>query len=79
MDSNKAPGIDDIPAKLIKASKYVISTYLSKMLYYCLENGYYFDKLKVARVTPIYIACLHDQNKSGFFGWPAFIQPIRAI
>jgi len=27
--------------------------------------------------TPI--ACLHDQNKSGFYGGPAFIQPIRAI
>jgi len=26
-----------------------------------------------------YLACLHDQNKSGFFGGPAFIQPIRAI
>jgi len=26
-----------------------------------------------------YIACLHDKNKSGFFGGPAFIQPIRAI
>jgi len=25
------------------------------------------------------IACLHDQNKNGFFGGPAFIQPIRAI
>jgi len=25
-----------------------------------------------------YIACLHDQNKSGFCGRPAFIQPIRA-
>jgi len=23
--------------------------------------------------------CLHDQNKGGFFGGPAFIQPIRAI
>jgi len=26
-----------------------------------------------------YIAYLHDQNKSGFFGGPTFIQPIRAI
>jgi len=26
-----------------------------------------------------YLACLHDQNKSGFSGGPAFIQPIRAI
>jgi len=25
------------------------------------------------------LACLHDQHKSGLFGWPAFIQPIRAI
>jgi len=26
-----------------------------------------------------YIACLLDQNKSGFFGVPAFFQPIRAF
>jgi len=25
------------------------------------------------------LACLHDQNKSGFFGRPAFFQPIRAF
>jgi len=25
------------------------------------------------------LACLHDQNKSDFFGGPAFIQPIRPI
>jgi len=25
------------------------------------------------------LACLHDHNKSGFLGGPAFIQPIRAI
>jgi len=25
------------------------------------------------------LACLHDKNKSGFFGGPAFIQPIRTI
>jgi len=24
-------------------------------------------------------ACLHGPNKSGFFGGPAFFQPIRAI
>jgi len=27
---------------------------------------------------PGHIACLHDQNKSGFFGGPAFIQPIKS-
>jgi len=25
------------------------------------------------------LACLHDQNKSGSFGGPAFFQPIRAF
>jgi len=25
------------------------------------------------------VACLHDQNKSGFFGGPAFFHPIRAF
>jgi len=25
------------------------------------------------------LACLHRQNRSGFFERPAFIQPIRAI
>jgi len=29
--------------------------------------------------TYILLASLHDQNKSGFFGGPAFIQPIRTI
>jgi len=26
-----------------------------------------------------YVACLHDQDKSGLFGGPAFIQPIKVI
>jgi len=29
--------------------------------------------------TDSYLACLHDQNKSGFFRGPAFFPPIRAI
>jgi len=30
-------------------------------------------------ILTAYLACLHDQNKSGFFGELAFIQQIRAI
>jgi len=30
-------------------------------------------------VTNSQLACFHDQNKSGFFGGPTFIQPIKAI
>jgi len=27
------------------------------------------------KVTETHLACLHDQNKSGFFGGPAFFLP----
>jgi len=37
------------------------------------------SKVIKANAERDYTACLHDQNKSGFFGGPAFIQPIRAI
>jgi len=30
-------------------------------------------------LTSTHIACLHNQNPSGFFVVPAFNQPIRAI
>jgi len=40
-----------------------------------------FDSKNNAEMTShrVQLACLHDQNKSGFFGGPAFIQSIRAI
>jgi len=44
------------------------------------QNGY---TARLLRWEILYelalLVCLHDQNKSGFFGGPAFIQPIRAI
>jgi len=33
----------------------------------------------VSLLAGLHVACLHNQNKSGFFEGPAFIQPIRAI
>jgi len=52
-----------------------------KYLPFFLENFKPFSCKKTLNPGPPwpYIACLHDQNKSGFFGGPAFIQPIRAI
>jgi len=38
-----------------------------------------FDRLKSLLFRGWLLACFHGQNKSGFFGGPAFIQPIRAI
>jgi len=37
---------------------------------------FFFPKSKLITVQ---LACLHDQNKSGFFGGPAFFQPIRVF
>jgi len=34
---------------------------------------------KMGNVSGLHVACLHDQSKSGFFGRPAFFQPIRAF
>ena len=51
LNPHKSPSVDDIPTKLIKASKHVLSPYLSKLINYCLKNGRYFDELKIARVT----------------------------
>jgi len=31
------------------------------------------------KLQSIILACLHDQNESGFFRGPAFIQPIRTM
>ena len=54
LNPHKSLGVDDIPTKLITATKHVLSPYLSKLINYCLKNGRYFDELKIARVTPLH-------------------------
>ena len=54
LNPHKSSGVDDIPTKLIKAAKHVLSPYLSKLINYCLKNGRYFDELKIARATPLH-------------------------
>jgi len=34
----------------------------------------FLEGLRLSSQSVQFIACLHDQNKSGFFGRPAFIQ-----
>ena len=53
LNPHKSLSIDDIQTKLIKATKHVLSPYLSKLINYCLKNGRYFDKLIIAYVTPL--------------------------
>jgi len=44
---------------------------------YCEIMSFDIDSYKSC--NNIFRACLHDQNKSGFFGGSAFIRLIRAI
>ena len=53
LNSNKAPGYDDIPTKLIKAAAHSLSPFLSCIFNSCLESGHHPDGLKIARFTPL--------------------------
>ena len=54
LNEHKALGVDGIPTKLIKAAKYVLAPYLSKIFNSGLEQGHYYDELKIARVSPLH-------------------------
>ena len=54
LNSNKSTGHEGIPAKLIKAAKHSISPFLANIFNAVLENGYFFDELKIAPVTPLH-------------------------
>ena len=50
----KAPGYDNIPAHVIKTSFHLISTPLGSTINLSLQKGIFPDKLKVAKVAPVY-------------------------
>ena len=51
LNPHKSLSVDDNSSKLINAAKHVLSSYLLKLINYCLKNGRYFGKLEIARVT----------------------------
>ena len=61
---NKASGIDDIPTKLIKAAKHILSPYLTIIFNLGLEKGHYYDELKIARVTPLFKGGIKSEVKN---------------
>jgi hypothetical protein len=54
--AGKAPGHDNIPMYLIKNSFDLISEPLTRLINLSLTTGVFLDKLKVAKVIPIYKA-----------------------
>ena len=53
-DINKAIGIDNIPAKILKWAVELFVPILTKIFNKCIEEGVYPDSLKLARVIPIF-------------------------
>ena len=54
LDIKKATGVDTIPPKLIRLSAEVLKTPFTNILKYYISNFIYPDKMKTARVTPVY-------------------------
>ena len=53
LDVNKAVGLDNISAKLLRMTAPVISRSLVLLLNFSLENGQVANDWKLARVTPV--------------------------
>ena len=51
---NQAQGMDNIPIRLFKIAKAILSPYLTRMMNNFITTRQYPDVLKIARVTPIY-------------------------
>ena len=54
LDTSKATGIDNIPAKVLKDSVAIIAKPLCYIINKCLVSGVFPDKWKIARVSPIH-------------------------
>ena len=54
LKDHKSPGYIDIPVRIIKESKFLISEYLANSFNESLETGSYSDVLKIATVIPVH-------------------------
>ena len=54
LDDKKSTDPYDIPVRLVKLSKNIICTYLAAIFNNCVQNGIFPDKLKLAKIIPIF-------------------------
>jgi len=54
LEDKKSTDPYDIPVRLVKLSKNILCTYLADTFNNCMQNGVFPDKLKVAKVIPIF-------------------------
>lgn len=54
LKNKKSVGYDNVSTSLVKYCAIILSDILEKLFNSCVEQGYYPDELKKARVIPIY-------------------------
>ena len=54
LNPKKAPGVDQLPAKLIKAGSQALAGPISTVFNFCAKSSQFPDDLKSAQVSPIY-------------------------
>ena len=54
LKTSKATGMDNIPAKILKMTSYIIAPSLNSIFNLSLKSGVYIDEWKLAKVIPIY-------------------------
>ena len=67
IDVNKSVGIDDIPPIIVKWCASILIPILTKLFNKCLLGGIYPDRLKVARVRPIYKGGNKNKNDASSY------------
>ena len=64
LDEGKSVGLDGIPPKVLKWASILIVPILTKIFNTCICEGVYPDKLKLARVTPVYKGGKNNKNET---------------
>ena len=54
LDTSKATGADNIPARLIKLSVNIIKKPMTSILNNCIKDGQFPNSLKIGKITPLY-------------------------
>ena len=54
LDPKKSPGFDDVTAIFLQISEELFATPLCRIFNMSMSSGIYPDKLKIAKVIPIY-------------------------
>ena len=54
LDPKKSPGFDDVTAKYLQISEELFATPLCRIFNMSMSSGIYPDKLKIAKVIPLY-------------------------